>query len=239
MHRVGAVRREATSLAQQLEVLCASEKELDGAIEETEKGMDKEEERRLRKREKELEKEEKALEGVLEEMAVRRMKADRLLGALERETRQLREEVKRGEKEDMVCALSEDTLRLLQWTEEKTVLDDSQVRAVRAAKRKTSRLCAEMKQKARDCASLIAALEAKQNLTVLRRLKEEKEEATTLQTALETIDTDLARCEQARRTAETERLDALKAAVETINRRMSALFAEITFSVAAKREVNR
>lgn len=233
------MRREAASLAQQLEVLCASEKELDGAIEEMEKGMDKEEERRLRKREKELEKEEKALEGVLEEMAVRHMKADRLLGALERETRQLREEVKRGEKEGVACALSEDTLRLLQWTEEKTVLDDSQVRAVRAAKRKTSRLCAELKQKAWDCASLIAALEAKQNLTVLRRLKEEKEEATTLQTALETIDTDLARCEQARRTAETERLDALKAAVETINRRMSALFAEITFSVAAEGEVNR
>ena len=164
-------------------------------------------------------------------MAVRRMKADRLLGALERETRQLREEVKRGEKEDMACALSEDTLRLLQWTEEKTVLDDSQVRAVRAAKRKTSRLCAELKQKAQDCTSLIAALETKQDLTVLRHLKEEKEEATTLQTALETIDTDLARCEQARRTAETERLDALKAAVETINRRMSALFEGVAFRV--------
>ena len=233
------MRREAASLAQQLEALCASEKELDGAIEEMEKGMDKEEERRLRKREKELEKEEKALEGVLEEMAVRRMKADRLLGALARETRRLREEVKRGEKEDMACVLSEDTLRLLQWTEEKAELEDSQVRAVRVAKRKTSRLCAELKQKAQDCTSLIAALETKQNLTVLRRLKEEKEEATTLQTAQATIDTDLARCEQARRTAETERLDALKAAVETINRRMSALFAEITFSVAAEGEVNR
>lgn len=233
------MRREAASLAQQLEALCASEKELDGAIEEMEKNRNKEQERRLRKREKELEKEDKALEAVLEEMAVRRMKAGRMLGMLERETRRLREEVKRGEKEGVACVLGEDTLRLLQWTEEKAELEDSQVAAVRAAKRKTSRLCAEMKQKAQDCASRIAALETKQDSAVLRRLKEEKEEATTLQTAQATIDTDLARCEQARRAAETARLDALKAAVEKINRRMSALFAEITFSVATSGEVNR
>lgn len=230
------MKREIASLEHQLETLGESERELNGEIEAMEKDLEKEKGKRRKKQEKELEKKEKELNGAVEEMTLRHAKESRVLGALERETRRLREELQQREK-DVMCELSEDTRRWLHWAEETEVLESAQVAAVKAAKRKASRLCAEAKQKSLDSASLITALEAKQNSTVLTRLKEEEEEATTLQTALATIESDLQRCEQARRAAETERLDALKAAVEKINRQMSVLFAEITFSVAARKGI--
>ena len=227
------MKREIASLEHQLEALGERERELNGEIEAMEKDLEKEKGKRMKKKEKELEKKEKELDGAVEEMTLQHAKESRVLGALERETKRLREALQQREKQGVTCVLSEDTKHWLHWTEEKEMLESSQMAAVKAAQRKASRLCAEMKQKALESASLITALEARQNNTVLKRLKEEEDEATTLQTALATIETDLQRCEQARRTAETERLDALKVAVEKINRQMSVLFAEITFSVAA------
>lgn len=226
--RSARLERERGVLKRREESLVEKEKQLDETVATLEKGLDAKKEKELKKRTKETKTQLKRAEEEVEECMIQRARVRRETMVLEKEKERKRREVETRTEARGAC---EKALAWLEWEEDWR--DDLSRRSeVKAKCRSVEKSCEEKRQRLEECCSLIDALKRKQHPSILRQLREEEEERETLQTGFERIKEDLERCEDACEAARKERLERVRAAVQKINKEMSSLFMEITFSIS-------